>query len=140
MKGKELFAGFDPEQQARHELYLIDRFGEGMKELIEQSKRMVKDWTKTDWEKSGTAFVEICQDLARLMGERLAEDSPEVQAVVRRHYKWLKQFWTPNRESYAGHSRMIEDSELGKAYEPYHPQLPKFIAAAIRILAEKELE
>jgi hypothetical protein len=35
---------------------------------------------------------------------------------------------------------MIEDSELGKAYEPYHPQLPKFIAAGIRTFAEEELE
>jgi DNA-binding transcriptional MerR regulator len=140
MKGQELFAGFDPAQQARYEQQLIDRFGDGMKERIEQSKKKVKNWTKADWEKSGTAFVEICQDLARLMGEGLAEDSPEVQAVIRRHYEWLKRFWTPDRESYAGHSRMIEDSELGKAYEPYHPQLPKFIAAAIRIFAEKELK
>jgi DNA-binding transcriptional MerR regulator len=140
MKGKELFAGFDPVQQARHEQYLIDRFGEGMKERIEQSKRKVKDWTKADWEDSGKAFVEICQDLVRLMDRRLAEDSPEVQVVIRRHYEWLSRFWTPNKESYAGHTLMIEDTDLRKAYEAYHPQLPKFIAAAIRIFAEKELD
>src|SRR5882724_4521030 len=29
MKGQELFVGFDPKQQARHEQYLIDRYGEG---------------------------------------------------------------------------------------------------------------
>src|SRR4026209_2107501 len=28
MKSEEMFAGFDPEEQARHEQYLIDRFGE----------------------------------------------------------------------------------------------------------------
>jgi len=140
MKSQKLFKGFDPVQQARHEQTLIDRFGEGMRERIEQSKRKVQHWTKADWEKSGRDFAAICQELARLMDQRLAEDSREVQAVVRRHYEWLKQFWTPNRQSYAGHSRMIEDSELGKAYEPYHPQLPKFIAAAIRTFAEKELD
>ena len=140
MKGKELFAGFDPAQQARHEQYLIDRFGDDMKERIEQSKRKVKDWTKADWEKSGKAFVEICQDLTRLMGERKAQDSREVQAVIRRHYEWLSRFWTPNRESYAGHTMMIEDTDLKKAYEAYHPELPKFIAAGIRIFAEKELD
>ena len=140
MKGKKFFAGFDPAQQARHEQYLIDRFGEGMKERIELSKRRIMDWTKTDWEKSGWVFVELCQDLAHLIDRRAAEDSAEVQAVVRRHYEWLKRFWTPNKESYAGHSLLIEDSELGKAYEAYHPQLPKFISAAIRIFAEKELD
>jgi len=139
MKGQAMFVGFDPAQQARHEQYLIDRFGEGMKERIEQSKRKVKDWTKADWEKSGMVFAEICQDLAQLIDQRSAADSPEVQAVVRRHYEWLKRFWTPNKESYGGHSLMIEDTDLRKAYEAYHPQLPKFIAAAIRIFAEKEL-
>ncbi len=74
------------------------------------------------------------------MGRRLAEDTTEVQAVVRRHYEWLKRFWTPTRKYYAGHNRMIEDSELGKAYEAYHPQLPKFIAEAIRTFAEEELD
>src|SRR5687768_10430674 len=37
MKTKELFAGFSPEQQAKHERYLLDRFGEGMKDGIAQS-------------------------------------------------------------------------------------------------------
>src|SRR5687768_16870249 len=30
MKSQELFAGFDPKEQARHEQYLINRFGEKM--------------------------------------------------------------------------------------------------------------
>ena len=139
MKSQEMFAGFDPKQQARHEQYLIDRFGEGMKERIADSKRKVKDWTKEDWEKSGWAFAAICHEMAGLMGRQLPEDSHEVQAVVRRHYKWLKQFWTPNRKSYAGHSQLIVDSDLRKAYEAHHPELPEFMAMAMMVFAEKEL-
>src|SRR4029434_6426989 len=30
MKSHEMFAGFDPEQQAKHEQYLIERYGDGM--------------------------------------------------------------------------------------------------------------
>ena len=137
MKDQELFVGFDPEQQAKHEQYLIDRFGEGMKESIAQSKQKVKEWTKANWEKSGAAFAAICRDLVALM--ELPGDSREVREVIRRHHQWLKQFWTPTRESYAGHSQIIVDSDLRKAYEAYHPQLPKFIAAAIKVYAEKEL-
>jgi TipAS antibiotic-recognition protein len=62
-----------------------------------------------------------------------------VQEVIRRHYEWLKQFWTPNRESYAGHSQLIVDSDLRKAYQVHHPQLPQFMAAAINVFAEREL-
>ncbi len=139
MKSQELFLGFDPKQQAKHEQYLIDRYGEGMKEGIAQSKRKVKDWTKADWEKSTAAFGEICKDLVAAMERKLSNDSREVQGVIRRHYEWLKQFWTPNRESYAGHSQMIVDSDLRKAYEAHHPQLPEFMAAAMKVFAEREL-
>ncbi|HEX2748059.1 MAG TPA: MerR family transcriptional regulator [Verrucomicrobiales bacterium] len=139
MKSQEMFAGFSPEQQEKQEQYLIDRFGEDAKRSIEQAKQRVKNWTKADWESAGSTFNHICQDLVALMARRLPEDSREVQAVVRRHYEWLQQFWTPNRESYAGHSRTIVDSDLRKPYEAHDPELPGFMAAAMQIFAEREL-
>jgi hypothetical protein len=139
MKSQELFVGFDPKQQAKHEQYLIERYGEGVKEGIAQSKQRVKHWTKANWEESGAAFAAICKNLVALMGRQLPADSREAQGVIRRHYEWLKQFWTPNRESYAGHSQLIVDSDLRKAYEAYDPGLPAFAAAAMKVFSEKEL-
>ena len=139
MKTEELFAGFDAEQQAKHERYLIDRFGEGAKGHIAQSKARIKDWTKADWEKSGAAFNSICQDLVAAMERKAATDSREVQAIVRRHYQWLKQFWTPKRASYSGHADLIVDSDLRKAYEAHHADLPEFLALAMKAFAETEL-
>ena len=139
IKGQELFVGFDPKQQARHKRYLIDRYGEGMKEGIAQSKQKVKNWTKANWEKSGAAFGWICEDLVALMGRQLPGDSLEVQEVIRRPYEWLKQFWTPTRESYSGHSQLIVDSDLRKAFEAYDARLPEFAAAAMKVFAEREL-
>jgi len=139
MKNQELFAGFSPEQQARHEQYLVDRYGAGMKETIAESKVRVKDWTKAKWERSGVEFSRICQDLVVAMNKHSAADAREVQAVIRRHFEWLKQFWTPTRASYAGHSQLIVDSELRKAYEAYDPKLPEFAAAGIKAFAETEL-
>jgi MerR family transcriptional regulator, thiopeptide resistance regulator len=139
MKSKELFAGFSPEQQERQEQYLIDRFGDGARQGIAQAKERVKHWKKADWEKSGAAFNTICQDVVSLMERKLPAGSREVQSVIRRHYEWLKQFWTPNRESYAGHSQTIVDSDLRQPYEAHHAKLPDFIASAMKIFAEKEL-
>jgi DNA-binding transcriptional MerR regulator len=139
MKTEEMFAGFDPEQQAKHEEYLVGRFGDGMTARIAKSKQRVKDWTKADWEKSGLAFADICTDLVALMRRGQPGESREVQQVIRRHYEWLKQFWTPTRESYTGHSQFIADSELRKAYEAYHAQLPEFMATAMNLFAGKEL-
>ncbi len=62
-----------------------------------------------------------------------------MQQIIRRHYEWLKQFWTPSRESYAGHGQFIANSELRQAYEAHHPKLPEFAAAAMKSFAEREL-
>jgi len=139
MKDEEMFVGFSPEEQARHERYLISRFGEPMKKQIARSKEKVKNWKRADWEKSGHAFNQICHDLVSAIEHKQAEDSQEVQSIIRRHFEWLKQFWTPNRQSYAGHSQLIVDSELRKAYEAHHPRLPEFTAAAIKVFAQNEL-
>jgi DNA-binding transcriptional MerR regulator len=139
MKSQEMFVGFSPEVQAKHEQYLIDRFGEGMKHGIEQTKEKVKNWTKEKWKKSGAAFDAICKDLVALIERKESSESRAAQEVIRRHYEWLKQFWTPTRESYVGHSHLIADSDLRKAYEAYHPRLPEFAAVAMREFAEREL-
>jgi MerR family transcriptional regulator, thiopeptide resistance regulator len=139
MKSHEMFAGFDPEQQAKHEQYLIERYGDGMKASIAQSKAKVKNWTKAKWQKSGEAFNAICEDLVSAMKQDLPATSPAVLNIIQRHYDWLKQFWTPTRESYAGHSQLIVDSDLRQAYEVHDPKLPEFAAAAMRVFAEEEL-
>jgi DNA-binding transcriptional MerR regulator len=139
MKSQEMFVGFSPEVQVKHEQYLIDRFGEGMKQGIEQTKKKVKNWTKEKWKTSGVAFDGICKDLVAMIEQKAPSDSREVQKVIRRHYEWLKQFWAPTRESYVGHSHLIADSDLRKAYEAYHPRLPEFAGAAMREFAEQEL-
>ncbi len=74
-----------------------------------------------------------------MLKQNLKADSKEVHDVIRRHYQWLKKCWTPTRESYAGHGQFIVESDLRKAYEVYHPQLPEFVAEAIGVFANKEL-
>jgi MerR family transcriptional regulator, thiopeptide resistance regulator len=139
MKSQELFKGFSAEEQERQEQYLIDRFGEDARKGIAESKQRVKDWTKADWEKSGSAFNAICRDVVSLMERKLPPGSRQVQDIIRRHYEWLKQFWTPNRESYTGHGRTIVDSDLRKPYEAHHTKLPEFMADAMSIFAESQL-
>lgn len=139
MKKQELFLGFDAKKQAEHEKYLIDRFGAPMKKSIAASHRKVKDWTKADWEERGWEFAAICNDLTTLMKQGLEAGAPDVQKTIRRHYLWLKNFWKPNRASYTGHSQLILDSDLRKAYDAYHPQLADFLAEGIKLFAQREL-
>jgi len=139
MKASQLFKGFDPEKQAHYEQQLIERFGDSARVGIKASHRRVKSWTKADWERSSQEWDQICRALVESMARGHKADSGEVQLSIRRHYDWLKQFWTPNRESYAGHGQFLVESELRNAYDKYHPRLAEFIAAGIGSFAEREL-
>ena len=139
MKEKEMFSGFSKEKQAEYEKQIIERFGEQGRAHIEESKQNAKNWSKADEENFKKECHEICKDLTHLLEQNFKAGSKEVQSAIRRHYHWLKKFWTPTRESYAGHGQFIVESELRKAYAVYHPQLPEFLAEAIQIFAESEL-
>lgn len=140
MKDKEIFAGFSKEQQAEYERQIIERFGESGKAHIEESKKNAKKWSKADEENFKSEFEDICLELARLLKQSFKADAKEVQSAIHRHYAWLSKCWTPTKESYAAHGQFIADSDLRKAYEAYHPQLPEFISEAIQIYAKKELD
>lgn len=139
MDNKDMFKGFDPEQQRQHEQYLVDRYGDEMKESIAKSKSRVKDWSKEKWERTRGDFADICVKLVSAMENGLTPDSEEAQEQIQRHFDWICQFWTPNRESYKGHCQLIVDSELRNAYTTHHAALPEFVAAAITKFSDSEL-
>jgi DNA-binding transcriptional MerR regulator len=139
MKEKEMFSGFSKEQQEEYERQIIERFGAQGKAHIEESKQNVKKWSKADEINFKKEFLDICKDLTRLLEQNFQVSTKEVQGVIRRHHVWLSKSWTPTKESYAGHGQFIVYSDFRKAYEAYHPRLPEFIAEAIQVFADKEL-
>lgn len=139
MNEQEMYHGFSKEKQAEYEKQIIDRFGEKGRAHIEECSRNIKNWSKAEWDNSKKEFDGICAELTILLENSFKAKSKEVQSVISRHYQWLKKFWTPTRESYAAHGQFILESDLRKAYEAYHAQLPRFIAEGIQIFAKSEL-
>jgi len=136
MKEQEMYYGFSKEKQAEYEKQIIDRFG---KTAYDESRNNIKNWSKTDWARSKEEFDTICKELTALLEKKAKGNSEEVQKVIREHFNWLSQYWTPTNETYAAHGKFIEESELRKAYEKYHHELPKFISDAIQVFAKNEL-
>lgn len=139
MKDEEIYYGFSKEEQKEYEKQIIKRFGEQGKAYVEESQKNVKTWSNSEWEDSSKEWDAICKELTSLLQTKTESHSQEVLSVIRRHYNWLKKFWTPTQESYLEHGHWIEASDLRKAYEAYHPQLPQFISQAMRAFAKKEL-
>jgi DNA-binding transcriptional MerR regulator len=142
MKDSDLYQGFAPEKQAEYEEYIKNRFGVDNEAWIE-SQRRVKKFTKADWLKNGKEWDAICRDLAAELARGATAASAPVQAVIRRHHSWLKKFWTPKRASYTGLGEGYTGFEWKKAFAAYdhnHPKLARFMADAMRVFAERQLE
>lgn len=137
MNEKQLFKGFDKEKQAQYEKQLIDRFGDNVKEHITHSNQHIKNWTMNDWNKVSREFSEICKELTVLLEKKYAVDSHEVQKVIQRHYKWIMQFWVPNKESYAGLALGYTEKEWKKTFEPYHGELANYLSQAMQLFAQR---
>lgn len=142
MKEEEMYQGFlTKEKQEEYTAYLKNRLGEDHPGFTECEKN-VKNWTKADMDRSAKEIDLITQELAKLWEKKFSPNSPEVQAVIRKHCAWIRKFWTPNKESYTGLGQAYTEFEwkhfFGK-YDANHPKLALFQAEAMKQFAEREL-
>lgn len=141
MKEKDLYRGLDPKKQEAYERELVARYGDGARANIEESKRRMKGWSKDDHDRIGAKGDGVLRELVRELEAGAAPETPGVQAIIARHYAWVCHYWTPARESYIGLGRLYADhADFRKFYEPYHPALADFLAAAMKVYAEAKLD
>lgn len=141
MKHQMMYTGFNKEKHYEYQTYLKNLIG-GDHPSFEECNKNIESWTKAEWEKIQKAGDEINKELANCLKGGASPSSPEVQKVVRKHYAWMKQFWTPDRASYTALGQIYTGFEWKKAFAPYdsnHPRLAKYLAAAMKIFAEREL-
>ncbi|MBA3816469.1 MAG: MerR family transcriptional regulator [Parachlamydiaceae bacterium] len=139
MQDQDMYFGFSKEKQAEYEMQLIERFGDNMKKTLEESHKKTKGWSKVDWENSKQEYDEFCKELMKLMENGFRPSSVEVQEIMPKHLKWLKKFWTPTQEAYAGLGELYTEPGFQKFYEPYHPKLAHFLADSMKVFSEAAL-
>ena len=142
MNDKELYRGFSPERQAEFEAWLIDRYGEGIRRSMAQSKAAMKDWSKADREAFGAEFDAIERDLGQALANGLPADCEGVRGVLRRHHDWVARGWaeTPNAAAYRGLADLYESSpDFRSRYEAVQPGLSEYLAEAMKRFAQTEL-
>ena len=114
MKLDDIFHGFTPEKQKLYEDFLVDSGASA--DVIKKSKDKTKNWDEQYWRNIKQEGDLIHQELVSAINSKLSPSSPEVQAIIKKHYLFTKNFWTPTRESYIG---------LGEMYSS-HPDFVKF--------------
>ena len=129
----ESFDGFEQNPYAYEaEQRWPDNFAESQKRMGKLSPQQRGDVIE--------AGNEITRQLAALFKSEAAADSPEVQEQIDRHYNWVCNFWTPQRESYIGLGEMyVADARFTAHYNEFAVGLAPFIRDAILHYATSNL-
>jgi DNA-binding transcriptional MerR regulator len=108
MNDKDLYHGFAPEKQGEYEEWLVENYGEGMRENIERSKaavaKMGKDGMAAALAQGEAAEAELAEQF--LAGTDV--NSTDLDPLFDRHRAWVTQMWNREcaREAYAGMADM----------------------------------
>ena len=139
MRDAEMYDGFDPEKQQEHEKYMLDA-GIISQQQIDDSWQKVSHWKKPDWEHFKNDGEQLNQDLAKAMKQGLETDAEEMQRLIRRHYDWVGNFWTPTQETYIGLGQLyLDHPDFRSFYNRYHPGLAEYLVSAMTVFARRAL-
>ncbi|HEX6341641.1 MerR family transcriptional regulator [Umezawaea sp.] len=140
VKMEELFEGFDADKQARYEEELVERYGEGAKEHIAESKAKMRSWDKAEVDRFTAEWKDVAERYAALFDAGVAVDAPEALELTDRHYRWICLSWTPNRESYTGLGRLYVDAPDFKSQFDAHAEgFAEYVRDAIAAYARARL-
>ena len=144
MDEKGIYAGFDvdPEKQAAREARLVERFGEGVRPAIAKSHELMAKTSKADFQARKAEQDAIEAQLVAALGSGAPADSAAVQGLMRRHHAWVASWWgvAPDQPRFSLLGQMyVDDPEFHARYEAVAPGLPEYLAAAMKVFADREL-
>nr|WP_293483100.1 MerR family transcriptional regulator [Phenylobacterium sp.] len=142
MNETAMYRGFDPEEQAKQEAWLVDRYGPGVQASIDAVKARQKSWTQADFDDAQAEIAEIEADFRQALAEALPAGSQVVQALTRRHCAWIAKSWPMpvSRVAYENLAALYgEHPDFRARYEAQAEGLTNYLQSAMRVFAEREL-
>lgn len=142
MKDKEIFDGFN--------ISLIEKkagqtYSEAEIVVLESVKRPTNNKQEVEERK---AFYEEIAKRADLIFKKLVDciekgldaNSLEVQKIIEKHHNLTMQVHEATKKVYKALAKLyLEHPDFRKQLAPFHPQLPTFMAEAMKNFAEKKL-
>jgi DNA-binding transcriptional MerR regulator len=129
----ESFDGFEQNPYAYEaEQRWPDNFAESQKRMGKLSPQQRGDVIE--------AGNQVTREIAVLFNAKAAADSPQVQELIHRHFDWVCNFWTPQKDSYIGSGQMyVDDARFTAHYDGFAVGLAPFIRDAIHHYASLNL-
>ena len=128
------------DKKMSYEEYLINKVKVDP-EILQKGKEKVKHWSKEDWDKYHLDTDLLTKEFVIAIENKLDPESQAVQNLVKQHFELVSNFWIPTKTCYIGLGQMYKKySDFKAFYTSYHPNLVEFLAKAMQIFAENELE
>lgn len=99
-----------------------------------------QQFSKQEEEKFAEVFTGITSRMNELMKSGASPSDPKVQIEVAKHYEFVCQFWTPNRQAYKSLGMTyVLPTGYKDYYEGFEKGLGKFTYDAVVIWADSNL-
>jgi DNA-binding transcriptional MerR regulator len=143
MKDNEMFDGF---HIALVKMEEKKPYSKALKLVVQSVKNPTKD--AEDAEKRGKAFYDniittahaIFKELVDCIEKGLDPAADEVQRIIKKHHAFTEQIHSATKEVYKAMAQLYaQHPEFRKQSEPFHPDLPNFMAEAMEIFADRKL-
>jgi DNA-binding transcriptional MerR regulator len=104
MSDKDIYKGFAPEKQAEYEDWLVENYGDTMRQGIEASKAHWAGKSEGDMRAAQAEGEEAEAELAERFHAGTAPDALELEPMLDRHRQWVSGMWGRDcaREGYGG--------------------------------------
>jgi hypothetical protein len=104
------------------------------------SEQFQNNYSKEENQKFTQVFRDLTEEFAAKMAEGVSASHESVQELVRRHYEFCLQFWTPTKEAYKSLAiSYILPSPYRDSYEAVATGLGKYHYDALCLWADKNL-
>jgi DNA-binding transcriptional MerR regulator len=135
MDDKDLYKGFAPEKQEEYEAWLVDNYGDGMRDQIKRSKQAVAGMDEAQMREvmaEGEA-AEKALAVHFLAGE--LPDSEAVEPALERHRAWVGRMWGRDcpPQAHAGLADLyLAHPDFRARYEAYGEGFTDWLVAAMK--------
>lgn len=138
-KETEMIWGTDSEKQQEYQRYLVDK-GLATQQQLAECNEKVKHWGKDKVLRIKNEQDEMFKAFTQVLMQNFSVTDPKVQQLVRRHFENIKNFWTPEKESYIQLGDFYcQHDDFGTFFAAYHPKLAEYLRDAMKVFAEREL-
>lgn len=140
MKNADLYKGFSAEKQEGYEAWLIERYGDRMKDDIARSKKAMAKMSEVEQKAVMQELHDIEQALAEGLRRGVDPLSDAIDRMIARHRAWVAGAWDRpcTAEAYSGLADLyLSHPDFVKRYETIQPGFADYLTTAMKAHAAK---